>query len=830
MRLGSPPRRLARRSAPWKAATRRLAAFLERSADLMDTLRAAIEQNRADSDSVEQSRQAALENLTRARADLAAAEAASASVQADTDTAAEQEAASRAQREEQEQAAARIRSDLLRAISSLTTSRNQLGDLERERDRLAYVATQLGQEHDRVEGRRAQVAERHDAVAEGARRARDAVTELKARRNDLVTRRDGLRESSQTLKGEADAFSHEAWELRHQLAGVERDLARHAAVAERLLDILPEASLVGQLSDFVRPSSDVADALDRLWRDWLEAPVIRAEALDGAGRRDLESLRERVRLVVARETGRARDWPEIAGCESLRSGAGIDGDAEDWLLATLPPAYRCDDDGVARRRAAENPGVIILDAAGTVWSGCSLEPRTQAEQVRGALRLRRDRDLLEGKIAATSQQAEERAERHLEISAELAAVERQLIETDRRVVEAEQAQARASAEESSIAEERTRLEQELDSLGRERERTEVQRKELSRRQEQVQQDVTSLESKSRDLERLLEEATAAVEERRSAAAEALRRLDRWRAEQRLTDERRQSAARDAERVETEAKLAEGRLKTLATHREENQAELSSTEAEVVRSRARLVEQQAAAASARERVRGCLDAVTSLQDRVAGLEREVGDRRQVHDGARDALHRVEMEQSGAESEWSHLRELCVKDLGRSPESLEAEVPPDDMNVEALRDRIETVQATLERLGPVNLLALQESAELEERAAFLGTQRRDLVESLKSLDETIAEIDATCTERFVATYEQVNAVFAETFTHLFGGGAARLDLVDEDDPLESGIDITAQPPGKKNQSVQLLSGGEKALTALALLIALFRHQAVALLHPG
>ena len=86
--------------------------------------------------------------------------------------------------------------------------------------------------------------------------------------------------------------------------------------------------------------------------------------------------------------------------------------------------------------------------------------------------------------------------------------------------------------------------------------------------------------------------------------------------------------------------------------------------------------------------------------------------------------------------------------------------------------------------------------------------------------MSEIDATCSERFLATFEKVNTVFEETFAHLFGGGTARMELVDEDDPLESGLDIVAQPPGKKNQSVQLLSGGEKALTALALLIALFR----------
>ena len=125
-----------------------------------------------------------------------------------------------------------------------------------------------------------------------------------------------------------------------------------------------------------------------------------------------------------------------------------------------------------------------------------------------------------------------------------------------------------------------------------------------------------------------------------------------------------------------------------------------------------------------------------------------------------------------------------------------------------------------MGPVNLLALKELDELTERSTFLHGQRKDLVEALRTLDATIAEIDATCLERFVSTFEQVNIVFAETFSTLFGGGTARLDLVDEDDPLESGIDITAQPPGKKNQSVQLLSGGEKALAALSLLLALFR----------
>jgi len=205
---------------------------------------------------------------------------------------------------------------------------------------------------------------------------------------------------------------------------------------------------------------------------------------------------------------------------------------------------------------------------------------------------------------------------------------------------------------------------------------------------------------------------------------------------------------------------------------------------------------------------------------SSLEKEVRIRRETHEQEREVLHGIEVEQTRAEGDWERLREHAADELSLAPEKLLESEPDPDNDPESLRTDIDALRAKLERLGPVNLLALKELDELEERSGFLTNQRNDLVEALRALDETIREIDATCTERFVATFEQVNEVFAETFSTLFGGGTARLDLVDEDDPLESGIDITAQPPGKKNQSVQLLSGGEKALTALSLLLALFR----------
>jgi len=130
--------------------------------------------------------------------------------------------------------------------------------------------------------------------------------------------------------------------------------------------------------------------------------------------------------------------------------------------------------------------------------------------------------------------------------------------------------------------------------------------------------------------------------------------------------------------------------------------------------------------------------------------------------------------------------------------------------------------IERLGPVNMMAIEQFDELETRHTFLSTQRADLIESIAQTSEAIKRIDQTTRQRFAEAFAAINANFQTTFSTLFGGGRAGLTLLDENDPLESGIEIIAQPPGKRLQSVQLLSGGEKALTAIALMFALFKYK--------
>jgi chromosome segregation protein len=134
----------------------------------------------------------------------------------------------------------------------------------------------------------------------------------------------------------------------------------------------------------------------------------------------------------------------------------------------------------------------------------------------------------------------------------------------------------------------------------------------------------------------------------------------------------------------------------------------------------------------------------------------------------------------------------------------------------------MRAKLEAMGPVNMMALEEYNETAQRHSFLESQRTDLIESIENTQASIKEIDEVSRVKFDEAFAAINANFSQVFTKLFGGGQGGMKLTDAENSAESGIDIIVSPPGKKLQNVLLLSGGEKALTALALLVAIFQFQ--------
>ena len=185
--------------------------------------------------------------------------------------------------------------------------------------------------------------------------------------------------------------------------------------------------------------------------------------------------------------------------------------------------------------------------------------------------------------------------------------------------------------------------------------------------------------------------------------------------------------------------------------------------------------------------------------------------------------------GAEEPDPEAEEEAGADVGagfsRTPDELSVAADSSPLNAAlsmTAEQAITALKGKIDRLGPVNMMAIEQFDELETRHAFLTTQRKDLVDSIAQTSEAIRRIDETSTARFTEAFTAIQQNFQGTFSALFGGGRAGLTLLDENDPLESGIEIVASPPGKRLQSVQLLSGGEKALTAIALMFAIFQYK--------
>ena len=156
--------------------------------------------------------------------------------------------------------------------------------------------------------------------------------------------------------------------------------------------------------------------------------------------------------------------------------------------------------------------------------------------------------------------------------------------------------------------------------------------------------------------------------------------------------------------------------------------------------------------------------------------------------------------------------AIKLTGLGPDDA---MPPVD-ETEKLLERLKIER---ERLGAVNLRAEEEQSELSERYETINVEREDIVEAIKKLRQAIQSLNKEGRDRLLAAFDVVNGHFQRLFTHLFGGGTAELQLIESDDPLEAGLEILARPPGKKPQTMTLLSGGEQALTAMALIFGVF-----------
>lgn len=229
------------------------------------------------------------------------------------------------------------------------------------------------------------------------------------------------------------------------------------------------------------------------------------------------------------------------------------------------------------------------------------------------------------------------------------------------------------------------------------------------------------------------------------------------------------------------------------------------------------------ASEQEKIDAATENLSIARERADALAAELAELNRSAVAARDSRAEIEVQRAEAAAKLSYVGEACMAELNQSLEDLGREQTfEEEFDLEAGRIRVESLRERLDGFGAVNMMALEELSENEERLEFLTRQRQDIIDGVASTEEALREIKRRSRERFRHAFEQINRNFGELFQQLFGGGRGEMSLIDTEDVLESGIDIIAQPPGKRLQSVLLLSGGEKAMAALALVLGIFHYR--------
>jgi len=446
-------------------------------------------------------------------------------------------------------------------------------------------------------------------------------------------------------------------------------------------------------------------------------------------------------------------------------------------------------------------------------------------------------------VAALEAQGAEIGRRRAALLAEQAGLQAQTQQEQTALAEQEVALAQREGEEKMLHNALDLLRQKIDTVvyeiqslaARERERAdqrallEAQRGEQQHREQASQQQVAVLTASLEQRRQARDAATTALTESRVALATEEQMAASFQQQQQtlqqrvaeltqLAAQRQGDLAEFADRkAQAEAEIEESRG-LIAQRTQERQA----AQARVAALREQQQAAEAAAAAGEAALRAERDRLAELQEQRRGLEVELA---QNHLTVQHLRERVQQKyRVNLDDVRSECITITFADEGParvhvlSPEEMAAAGVSTDWD--AVARQVESLQARLDEMGPVNLVAIEEYEETEQRYQFLSRQYDDLVQARTRLLEVIHRINTQTRQMFAETFEQIRQNFQALFTEVFGGGKADLRLLDQNDVLESGIEIVARPPGKQLQTISLLSGGEQTMTAVALLFAIYQ----------
>jgi chromosome segregation protein len=634
-------------------------------------------------------------------------------------------------------------------------------------------------------------------AAAGAQTAVRAVEALQlARRRVAALQEQEMR--ARSARRQTEAALAQLTARRDALTELDRDRVGLAPAAQALLNARDrfDDAVLGPLVDFVRTTRRDAALAERLLGDWLQAVLVRDVAAIDAIRAWHRETRPGPLVLLPCVPG-----PQLAADgQPLKDELRVEGPAAAWVRALLA-GHEVLDDGRALRRAN---GAVFLDGGTT--GGGPLQRRAELEALEQEVR--------------ESEAARDRAASTLEATVqELATADAAFADAGQVAEQARHAELEAGAAKGDA-------ERAVIHARRQAEEATAQAERLTRRLAEVEARLGAVhaELQDRELERVraaerLGADRASLEGLEAQQEAAREQRVRWQVEAAQV-EARLAAAR--ERVARAAGDA-GEARTQAAARADEIARIERDSAALTTQRAQwedglqerrlaLVELDAAAKDAEAHV-GLAEA--DLAQAEGALEQA----RQALAALGDEEHRLQLQRTEVEGRKRGLVERVETEWRKPLDRLLAEAPEVAGDLDWLRQENERLRGAIDAVGPVNALAVEEHAEEVKRLEFLMTQRDDLVAARNSLQQAAREIDQTAKALFLESFGKVREHFRTVFQTLFGGGECDVRLANEDEPLESEIEIHAAPRGKRTQRIHLLSSGERTLVAVSLLFAIF-----------
>jgi chromosome segregation protein len=705
-----------------------------------------------------------------------------------------------------------------------------LAALEREAERLE---TEIAQAHNEQE---------HLGVESGLARARfeSADGALKRLEAEIGT----LRETLQARRAEENTQRARANQLRGEQAAaagrrdsLEALIRNHGYSTDTVRKLLKPGALgqglapVGTLADFLEVSGEYEAVVDEFLREELNYVVVESWGIAEEGVRLLKTGDGRATFLIHNDA-QGQLFDESAGVITspgltpLRDAIKVlnaFGRPLESILPKLRHGYLVDNSSEAQRLSSLYSYAFFLTPEGECFHNSTVTGGKPASE--GPLALKRDLRETEHRLAGLEVLLAQAETGAAALTREIEALTAQLESQSEERRKAETESANLGAALKQMEAEAQRIDRRLQEWGaqavRNKDAAEVKRQSIAQKREeaarleaehaQAEAGLDALQAQldllRQQREGLQQEAAqltaelAGLEERRRGAEAAWQRIDRLHAdlERRVLAVERQRADAAAEREQRINECA-----TLAAR----QKELTDLRAEA------LADAQTIAGQAH-----------ALRHQLAEMETQLKTGRAALDQLREDRAARSSELAKLRSDLEYLETSCLAEV-----NVEAQVLRDDFSIDRLEggqlaaeeDSCRALRQRIEQMGPVNMMALDEYKETADRHGFLETQRKDLIESIENTQETIKEIDQISRTKFDEAFARINENFGQVFSRLFHGGQAFLRLTDEENQAESGLEIVASPPGKKLQNVLLLSGGEKSLTALALLVGIFQFQ--------